>query len=371
MNPMKKIMNKFTLVIALMLSGTVLFGQGGAVTSASLYQKEGDLLRAKQQIDQAVVHEKTKADPKAWYHKGLIYTDLARTQNASYKALSADPLKEAVDAFTKAKEFDPAKKQYYKLADEGLQALWGDVINKGVEEYNKEKLKDALTWFELARVLNVKDTLGPLYACAAAEAIGDMNSLKSNTQHLVSLNYKSPDVYRSRIKIEEDPARKLEIAKQAQTDYPKDNSLTELLGDTYFQVGKHEEALATYQLLASRVPEQAGLNTKIAFQYQKLKQPDKALEYYEKTVKLSNTNFLAHYNATVLYYEKGRELYEKVHKLNVSDYQNQGKQMEEEMKLLLGKAASHGNIALTQTTDETDKKNINLLLSEIKKMTSK
>ena len=61
--------------------------QNSAVTNAILYQRDGNLLKAKQSIDMAVENEKTKTQAKAWCYKGLIYSDIYKSDKVEVKEL--------------------------------------------------------------------------------------------------------------------------------------------------------------------------------------------------------------------------------------------------------------------------------------------
>lgn len=365
-------MNKKLFLSLVFLSiGTLAFTQNAVVTNAILYHKDKDLTNAKKEIDKAVVNEKTKADPKAWYYKGVIYSEISRSEAPELKADGTDYLKEAIDALEKAKQFDASKGEYYKLSDAKEQELWPDVINKAVSEYEAEKLKQAQSYFELAQHMKPEDTTGYVYGSYAAESLNDMVSLKKYTEKLVSLNHKTPYVYRNWINVENDKAKKLEIAKSAVNAFPSDQALAETLADLYSEEGKNKEAIETYQTLESRVPNNVTILLKTALQYQKLKDNEKALEYYEKVVKNDPANFLAHYNSAVIYFEKGKAENEAIHKLTVSDYQHKGKQLEEEMNKTFDSAVNHANSAKLLTKDEADLNNIKLIISEVDKVRKK
>lgn len=362
-------MNKilFSLSMLLLISAAAL-AQNVAVTNAILYHKDQELGKAKQFIDEAVVHEKTKGQAKAWYYKGLIYTDLARTDKPEFKSLSQDPLKEAYEAFTTSKQLDASKGEYYKLSDSKLAELWADVINKGVAEYEAENAKAALVSFEMAQKMKPADTSAYIYACYAAETLRDDEALKKNNDELVKLNYNSVYVNRNQVYLEKDPAKKLEIAKTAAARYPNDAALTEMLGDAYASQGMHQEAANSYKTLSGWVPDNITILTKLAIQYEKLKNHDEAIKLYEKILSIDPNNFVANFNSAIYYFEKGKTANDRVHKLSVADYQKNGKEMEAEVNKLFNTALGFTDAAMKATTDEDDIRNIKLIVSEINKV---
>jgi tetratricopeptide (TPR) repeat protein len=364
-------MKKNILVSVLSIFSFCAFAQNSAVTNAILYHKDGTLDKAREEIDQAVYNDKTKVEAKAWYYKGVIYSDISRSANPAYKNLSADPLKEAYEAFSMSMQLDPAKGEYYKLSEKKLKELWADVINKGITEYEAEKTEEAVKTFEMAQKIMPADTAAYIYASYAAEALGNDALLKKYTNELVKLNHKSAYMYRNRIYLESDNAKKLEISKQALADFPKDEGLLEMQAEIFSDLGMNKEALENLIKINSASPGNVTILTKIAVQYEKLKDVDKALDTYNTILAIEKTNYLANFNTAIIYFEKGKAENDKVHKLNVDEYHKQGKELEEEANKHFNIALNHAQIALKQCTDEDDKKNINLIIADVNKMLKK
>ena len=67
---MKKIILAMTMALLFASAG---FAQRSKRTSAFMYMEKGQLDKAKEKIDLAVKHEKTKMDPKTWLYYGRIY----------------------------------------------------------------------------------------------------------------------------------------------------------------------------------------------------------------------------------------------------------------------------------------------------------
>ncbi|HEY8401230.1 MAG TPA: hypothetical protein VIK89_08215, partial [Cytophagaceae bacterium] len=116
---------KQNLLIFLFALATAGFAhaQNSAVTNAILYHKDGELDKAKENIDGASSNEKTSGQAKTWYYKGVIYSDIAHSTNPAYQSLSSEPLKIAYESYVKAQELDPKKGEYYKLSGQKLEEL--------------------------------------------------------------------------------------------------------------------------------------------------------------------------------------------------------------------------------------------------------
>lgn len=128
------------------------FSQGSAVTTAVLAMQSEDYGKAKTNIDAAVLHEKTKTDPKAWYNRGLVYQKLSEIkidqyrfqptnkiteqQIEEFKNLSEDPSAVSLESFKKSLEYD-LKKRYIKKVDVALDALGITIFNEGGIYYSQ------------------------------------------------------------------------------------------------------------------------------------------------------------------------------------------------------------------------------------------
>lgn len=125
-------MKKITLI--LILIGAFGFGhaQNSKVVSAYNYAKPNykQYDKAKTAIDEAVEHEKTIKDPKAWFYRGRIYQQIY--QDSAFHHLCENPLKEVVESFEKSLEYDAKnkyKKEVVNLYNIALQQIRNEAIN--------------------------------------------------------------------------------------------------------------------------------------------------------------------------------------------------------------------------------------------------
>ena len=122
------------------------YAQNSAVNKATQFKENGELMKAKEQIDLATAHEKTIEKPKTWFTKGEVYEAIALSEDATYQDMQDEALTEAVAAYNKAKSMD-AGGNYDGLSDIKLDNMWGVMINKGAESYNQEDYENALEAF--------------------------------------------------------------------------------------------------------------------------------------------------------------------------------------------------------------------------------
>jgi len=309
--------------------------QNSAVNNALLYQKQGTLDKARTEIDQAIQNSKTSDKAKTWYTRGEVYD--AMTSNPIYgKGLKpGEGLNTAYESYQKAVQLDGKDGEYGKQAAAKIQGLYGLALNAGVESYNAKNYAEAIKSYKMAQQMNPQDTTAVLYAAYASEANQDFAGAKENYSKLLAMNYKSPQMY----------GRMLQIARQQNNDqeynqmlqsalkaYPNNKSFVLEDLNQLITAGKDQEAIAKLDHAIELDPSNASLYSVKGSIYDKLKQPDKAVTAYEKSVQLDPKNFDAQYNLGVYYYNKAGDIYRKVNKMDLTAYKKSGKAMETEGK---------------------------------------
>ena len=132
------------------------FAQKEKMISASQYLKSGDLVNAKDRIDIAVNHEKTKANPKAWFYRGEIYRSISKSKDTAISKLHANPYKEASMSYSKSMDLDE-KGKYLNKNKAGKRSVYISVFNTAVEAYNAKDFETAYNYFVIADDLGIKN----------------------------------------------------------------------------------------------------------------------------------------------------------------------------------------------------------------------
>ena len=362
---------KIILSVIFMFSIHISYGQHAAVTNAVLYHQSGELDKAKEQIDLAIIDEKTKSQAKTWYYRGLIYADLITTVNPAFKALSAEPLKESCESLQKAKELDPSKGEYYKQADNKLNELWGEAINTGGVLYENNKYDDAIKNFEIAQQIKPADTTAYLYAMWTAEDMKRNDLMKKYANALMSNNYKSVYVYQKLMQVasqEKDYNKAIEISKKGLADFPKNPALVQDQGELYVKTGNTQGALENFEYLASIKPGSKEFNLYAGSMNEKLNKDDKAIEYYNKVLALDPSNVTANFNMASIYYGKGKEVLDRLNaNSDIHSHHTTGKETEQEGKNFLLKSYDYASASLKGSQDEGDKKDATDMMEKINK----
>lgn len=325
-------MKRFILLLAACAIAGFSFGQKKPkINQAEKARSEGNLGEAKEIIDAAIEHEKTKDDGKTWYYRGLVYASLDTTTNPQYKNLANDPLKIAMEAFAKAEELNKGNNDYYIsdanglpiLKSQQIETLWGHYLNKGVEGYQAQNTEDAIKYFTKTQVVKPADTTGYIYAGLAAQSGKDYKTAAKNFYKLINdLNYHSEDVYNYLIYIEgtinEDNEKALELIRKAKKQFPDNVDFAKSEINALIQMDKVDEARTELEAAIAKEPDNSNLYFTLGVMQEELGNKEKAKEAYAKAVELDPKNFNATFNLAVINYNEAVELIKVKNNLGIT-----------------------------------------------------
>lgn len=317
--------------------------QNDAVTSAFLYNKDGEFDKAKEAIDNASVHEKTRDKPKTWYFRGLIYKNILVSQNPKYQSLQADAPRQTYESFSKAMALGKPGDEYFDNSSKEIQNLWGIFLNDGIAKYQEKKHVEAIASYEIAQAIQPKDTTAFLYAFYAAEAIPDYDKAKYFTNRLFEIGKRTPEMYISLSNIAKKANKKdsaLNHIQAARKIYPSHKTLALLELDMYFEAGRGEEAKKKleeaikldstnanlYAILGNLYDQEATDKKRPAKEQEASKQ--KAIAAYKNAIKMDPKNLESQFNLGVYYFNRGADILKKVNDMDIPTYQAKGKKME-------------------------------------------
>lgn len=284
--------------------------QVASLTNAILYRNEGNLIKAKEEIDKAAVNEKTIGMPKTWFYTGLIYKDI-------YQAAPADNtvLEKSTDAFKKVSELEKPAGEFTKKSQEHLDQIWAISINNGVSLYQAENYRLSITDFERAQSIKPADTTAYVYAFYAANELKDQALLEKYSAALVHLNYSSEAVYYINIDFLMDKNlldSAYTVSKKALNQYPADIPLKSQQTELMVKMNKTQEAIENLKVLSNKNPKDVQLLINIGSQYTNLNDEQHAAEYYQKALAIDSTNFNANYNLAVFSLRKANEISKQI-----------------------------------------------------------
>lgn len=324
-------MNIKSLILALVMTGTsvVAFAQKGELNSAkSSYDKytvlkgassgiaSGNLKSAKEAIDKAAAHEKTKDNPETWTYKALIYADLALLD--SVPTTSTPLLNEATAALQKAVSLDKAGENKANI-DEVNKLLAQYHMNAGVRAYQAQNFKDALKGFNNSLSYRPGDTTLTYYAGISAINAQDYPAAIKAYQELVKTNFSNnKQIYLDLSRIyamQKDTTAAIKAAAEGSAKFPEDADLARQEIELSLLSGKQKETIGRITAQAEKEPKNRLYPFYLGVAYATLNDNDKAEEWYKKAIAIDANYAEANLNLGGLILNKGIELYNAANKL--------------------------------------------------------
>ncbi len=344
-------MKKLAFIFAFLLVAGLSFAQNKNVRKADRALENGDLQEAKELINEASEHEKTKDDPKTWYTRGTIYQAILNQDG-----YSKDLVVEASNSYDKVFEMVDEGDKYFTLTDLKVQELWGGFINEGSEAYSAQNFEEAVAAFDKALLVLPKDTTATLYAGIASQQLKNNDAALKYYYRLIDLDYHEPDIYGSIISIEryakEDIDKALEVIAMAKKQFPENDEFNKQEINLLITAERVDEAKDKINEAIAKEPENANLYFNLGYLYEQLEQPEKAEEAYLKAIEIDPEYLDANYNYAVYYYNKAADLFKVARDMDLQTYRKKGKKIEDEAIGYLEKARPYFEKSLELAPEE-------------------
>ncbi len=350
-------MKKLCVLTGLILFAFAVFSQNNKVVNAYNYLRNGQLDKAKENIDAAILHPQTANQAKTWLYKGNVYLAISATENEKYKELHPDPLQEAYDAYQKSIEID---KDYIQptanppKAEVGLFIIGEQYYNKGVELFYIQQYESALEQFEktkkISNIFNMKDSLATFNAALCAIQLEQDDKAIQYLRELVTINYMNPMVYSYLAHLyikKEDYQKALQVVKGGKTKFPDDLNFVFAENNVYVSMGDFENALKTVENAIEKNPENPLLYLSLGSNYDQMSRDslfsdeermeliEKAEKSYLQAVTLDPDYFDAYYNLGALFFNEGARLFQIAQ--DIQDFKEYAK-IEEKFKEMWNRA---------------------------------
>lgn len=325
-------MKRNILFVLIMVMSAVAYGQKKPkINNALTAAEDGNLAEAKEIIDAAIVHEKTKDDAKTWYYRGLIYAALDTTKNPSYQNLDEDALNTSIEAFDKATVLNGDKGELYTTGPNGLPVLksqqlsmiWGHYLNKGVIAFQADDNEEAVINFTKCQQVLPEDTVCYLYAGLSAQRAEDYVTASKNYYTLIEeLDNHDPDVYSSLIYIEssinKNDEKALELIRKAKKRWPQNTELAKSEINLLIKMKKVDEAKAELENAIKNEPSNPDLYFALGVLKDETDDPAGAEEAYLKALEADPQHYNSAFNIAVLNFNKTRDTISKRNSLGMS-----------------------------------------------------
>jgi len=343
-------MKNFLILVLMIFAVSVVFGQSSKVQSAYNYLKNGKLDKAKENIDLAMVHEKTMAKAKTWFYAGNIYLNIYMSDNEEYRALSDNALQIAYDAYQKTVQYDE-KDEFKNQLLINLNIIAEQFYNLAVTYFNADEYLNArdafLTSGEINNSFGGVDSLAIYNAAICAEFGGDTTGSIQLYKELVEIDYDQPNVYASLANIYKMQGRldeALEVIAAGREKYPDDFNIIISETNLYLATGESDKALANLELALEKEKDNPTIYFAVGSQYNIIvDDTTKTFEVRESAFTSAETAYInaialnadyfdANYNLGALYVNKAAEVITIANALPLGDpqydvYKEQANQM--------------------------------------------
>ncbi|MGX1753265.1 MULTISPECIES: tetratricopeptide repeat protein [unclassified Sphingobacterium] len=348
-------------------SSTALFAQSGNVKKAkaaivkfeelkgagSAELGKSNLTAAKEAIDAAVVHDKTKDDPEAWTYYALVYSNLASLDK------NAEDAAKAQDAIKKATELDKDKKHAENITVAG-QTLGQYKFNQGVAAWDKQDYKTAYSDFSDALVYLPGDTTLTFYSGLAAVQNKEYDKAIEKYKELVPVkeysSHKTIMVDLPKLYLQKgDTTSAIAAAAEAVTAYPNDNDAVVQNIELNLITGNEAKIVSDIESQLSKDPQNKSLHYYLGLAYGAAGDPEKALASYQKAIEIDPNYLEANTNAAVVIMNGGRD---ELMKLN-EDKSVPAAEYNKKVEAIKGKIARA--VPYLEKAVELDAKNVDAL----------
>jgi len=319
----------FTIGFCLLIVAAADAQKKPKINKAKRAWEDGELVEAKNIIDRATKHEKTKDEGDTWYYRGLIYATIDTTTNESFAELKNDALETAMASFKKAEELDTKDKGYYITGDNGLPVLMNQQItgyfshyfNKAVASYQSEEFGKASKYFENANRIMPEDTSSVTNAGYAAQANDNPERALKLFKKAIDAGAQAKGLFYNTIALlrqNERTDEALEVIQKGKEIYPTDNQLNRQEISILIDSGKSEEAKERLISAVENEPDDPALRFALGLLYEELEQPEKAKEAYEAAIEADPEHYESNFNLAVMVFTKANKLYKEQSQLGIS-----------------------------------------------------
>ena len=262
------------LVASLFLSGAVFAQKGELNKGKTSYSKFNevkqignaqlgvkDLAAAKESLEKASTHDKTKDLSETWTYLALVYTDYALLDSTQ---TSEEYKTKAVAAIEKAKAGEGSEEQAQNI-DVANRTLAQVELTKGVKAFEKQDYAGAYQAFNNGLVYLPGDTLFNYYGGLAAINAKDYpNAIKKYESLLAHPEFSTlSQVYLdlSRLTMmENDTTAALKYAKEGAAKFPQNADLVTQNIELNLQMGNEAEVIADIAAQIEKNPDDARLH---------------------------------------------------------------------------------------------------------------
>lgn len=319
-------MKKILLLFAVFSISLGVFAQKGKVTSALSYIDQGELEKAKEALDAALVHESSVNWFNTYFAKGKLCQASYQSENPKYKAFYTDPLAEAYAAYEKAMELDPKGGTKKKIITNMVyNSLAVDLYSQGGARFEAQDFEGALKSFQTQITVTESDKYagaidtGMYYNAGLAatnskkftEAIKYFEKCAEMKYLGITPYYQ---MYESYMQMG-DTIKAESILTGLPALFPDDKTITLQLIDLYIKSGKNEEALKNIKVAKEADPANSSLYFAAGIIFLNENKYDEAIVELQKSIDINPELYDTQYGLGAAYINKAAEMFVKANEI--------------------------------------------------------
>ena len=318
-------MKKLMILLAVMLTSTVMMAQKTDRTNAYMYNKNGQYEKAAEAIEKCVNHEsflgmKPKDQAQAWLYRGMIYLNIH--QNAELAAKYPDCLEKAYEALENCIKADPSFTKDPQNAQEVYPRIAAVAVNffqDGVNNFNNQVYPEAAASFrksyEISKNGAAPDTSALVNTALSYQRAKMWDEAITNYNDLKDLGYNHVDLYKNLAACylgKDDEAQAVNVIEEGMAKFPGDAGMIIEKVNLFLKQGKGEEALNDLNKLAELDPNNPSilfiLGTIYGDDTHDIFDSEKAIDYYMQAININPEYYDAIYNLGALYITMSNKL---------------------------------------------------------------
>lgn len=300
------------------------------INKANKARENGELAEAKEIIDAAIEHEKTKDDGKTWYYRGLIYATIDTISNEQYSTLTDNALEEAMEAFRMADSLGEEGKDYFLTGEFGLpitktqqiDGYYSYYYNRAVGAFQDSDFQNAVDAFAKSYYIIPEDTNAYINAAYAAHNGELWDAAKKHYRLALDKGAESKDLYYNFVNIlsavDKDNEKSLEVINEGLDKFPNDGVLQKNRINVLIGLEKIDEARADLIKAIEAEPDNANLHFTLGVLWEELDSLDKAAEAYKAAIAVDPDHFESNFNYGVILINKANETIKERNNLGMS-----------------------------------------------------
>lgn len=315
-------MKKFYSLLLVVCISLGALAQKGKVTSALSFIDQGALDKAKEALDQAFVHEKSKDWFNTYFAKGKLAQAVYKAEDPKFNSYYADPLGEAYAAYEKAISLDPKGGTKKKIITNMVyNSLALDLYAQGSKKFEEKDFEGALNSFATQIEITESDKYAGaidtgMYYNAGLAAINSKKYADAIKYFETCAEMKylgiTPhiQIYESLMGLE-DTIKAEAYLLDLPNKFPGDNQVTLQLIDFYLKADKPDQAQKYIEIAKAADPNNYSLYFAAGIMNLNQNKFDEAITELTKSIEIKNDLYDTQYGLGAAYINKAADMFLK------------------------------------------------------------